>query len=53
MSCDFIVLLMVVSLMVGYWQFSLQNTLQLLHLYILNRLGLGLGLGLGTRETGT
>ena len=36
---DFIVLLMVVSLMVGYWQFPLQNSLQLLHLCILNRLG--------------
>ena len=35
---DFIVLLMVVSLMVGYYQFSLQNTLQLLHLCILNQL---------------
>lgn len=35
---DFIVLLMVVSLMVGYYQFSLQNTLQLLHLSILKRL---------------
>ena len=36
---DFIVLLMVASLMVGYWQFPLQNILQLLHLCILNRLG--------------